>query len=219
MIVAVLGVPRSGTSMVAGLVHHLGVPMGSDLLPADRWNQQGYYEDRQFLSIHRVMSFPHGDDERIAMNMPADTLRADPHTLARYRRIVRARCDQHPDWGVKDPRLCFLFGDLVEAKPATAPLKVIVTRRPAADSIASVMDMFQFPNSAATALVGAYGRKLAAHFVEFPAVAKLEVDFDAALGDPVATVAKVAEYLGRPVTKAARQWINPGLRRHGGDYA
>ena len=29
----VLGAPRGGTSMVAGVLHHLGVYMGSDLLP------------------------------------------------------------------------------------------------------------------------------------------------------------------------------------------
>lgn len=49
--VIVLGPPRSGTSMTAGVLSKLGVCMG-DVRPADMHNAAGYYEDRDFLALN-----------------------------------------------------------------------------------------------------------------------------------------------------------------------
>ncbi len=46
--VLVIGVPRSGTSCVAGVLHHLGVPMGERVIPANRWNPRGFFHDIDF---------------------------------------------------------------------------------------------------------------------------------------------------------------------------
>ena len=48
--VVVLGSPRSGTSMTAGLLDILGVDMGN-LRPSDSLNARGYYEDKDFLNL------------------------------------------------------------------------------------------------------------------------------------------------------------------------
>ena len=46
--ILVLGTPRSGTSCVAGILHHLGVVMGEQFLEADDWNPAGYFQDVEF---------------------------------------------------------------------------------------------------------------------------------------------------------------------------
>lgn len=46
---------RSGTSLVASMVSALGLPMGTDLLAADRNNVRGYFEDVGFLELNRRM--------------------------------------------------------------------------------------------------------------------------------------------------------------------
>jgi len=51
MVVIVLGMHRSGTSAVANVLHHLGVSMGDNLFPANRWNPRGYYEDVDFFDV------------------------------------------------------------------------------------------------------------------------------------------------------------------------
>lgn len=42
--IIVLGSPRSGTSMVAGYLHHCGAFAGA-CRPADQWNPKGYFEN------------------------------------------------------------------------------------------------------------------------------------------------------------------------------
>lgn len=44
----VIGAPRSGTSCVAGILHHLGVFMGERLLPPNRMNPTGFFHDLDF---------------------------------------------------------------------------------------------------------------------------------------------------------------------------
>ena len=46
----VLGPPRSGTSMTAGILSRLGVDMGN-IRPPDHQNPTGYYEDKDFLRL------------------------------------------------------------------------------------------------------------------------------------------------------------------------
>lgn len=44
----VLGVPRSGTSVTAGILHHLGVFMGERFLPTTKMNPRGFWHDLDF---------------------------------------------------------------------------------------------------------------------------------------------------------------------------
>jgi len=48
--VIVLGAPRSGTSMTAGILYRMGVDFGKIRKP-DAENPRGYYEDRDFLKL------------------------------------------------------------------------------------------------------------------------------------------------------------------------
>ena len=44
---------RSGTSLVASLLSAIGVDMGQRLLPPDKGNPRGYFEDIDFLEFQR----------------------------------------------------------------------------------------------------------------------------------------------------------------------
>jgi glycosyltransferase involved in cell wall biosynthesis len=51
--IIVTGMHRSGTSLVASLLSALGVDMGEQLLPPDKGNPRGYFEDIGFLEFQR----------------------------------------------------------------------------------------------------------------------------------------------------------------------
>ncbi len=70
-VLVVAGMHRSGTSLVASLLHRGGCRMGEALLAADAHNRPGYFEDLEFLDLNR--------------RMLAATVRADP--------------PGHADWG------------------------------------------------------------------------------------------------------------------------
>ena len=69
--VLVAGMHRSGTSLVGGLLSALGVDMGSRLVPADRRNARGYFEDVDVVELHGRM----------------------------FRALLPAHCAGHADWG------------------------------------------------------------------------------------------------------------------------
>src|SRR5689334_11506011 len=55
--IIVLGMHRSGTSALAGTLHHLGVELGEHLMSASPDNQRGYWEHRDIVAVnHQLMA-------------------------------------------------------------------------------------------------------------------------------------------------------------------
>lgn len=128
-VIAVVGMHRSGTSLLASLLHRSGCRMGEMLLPGDSNNRPGYFEDLEFLNVNRRM---------LAATVPADLpghsdwgwtegmdpLGVDADKLVTFvaeadalitRRMTRASNTQLTSepviacWGWKDPRTSVLL--------------------------------------------------------------------------------------------------------------
>jgi len=124
----VTGMHRSGTSFLAQALHRLGGDFGpSDLLfKADRWNQNGYFENTEIVDINNRMIL--GDKARIDywINAPESGLAralnsfasrkwkyflfpGTPSVNARaanYDTAIRALHETYATCFVKDPRFC-----------------------------------------------------------------------------------------------------------------
>lgn len=103
-VVIVLGMHRSGTSMVTGLLNQLGVYMGDDLLPADENNPLGYYEDAEFLGINKGILEHAGGSWQNPPPPEKLTTVSGKHRLKMEQAITRRK--ELPLWGFKDPRTC-----------------------------------------------------------------------------------------------------------------
>ncbi len=93
--ILVLGTHRTGTSLVAGILHHLGVNMGDEMKPAHPTNPAGHFEDMDFLALN----------DKVVGNWQSpreDLVSAD--ALSNYEMLVRQKTSTL--WGIKDPRLC-----------------------------------------------------------------------------------------------------------------
>ncbi len=209
--VIVLATPRTGSSMVAGVLHHLGVHMGDHMIAADRWNQQGYYEDKQFVGLHRVIGFAHGDADRARLNMPAAVPRLGDGLRARYVRVVRQRERKHALWGFKDPKYCFLHDQL--AGCFAGDVKLVATTREVEESIASLMSMMGMVRSSASGVVGEYVERQRRVVAANPG-RTFTVDYSSALASPGDVVDALADFVGVRPTPEAKGFINPALRRH-----
>jgi glycosyltransferase involved in cell wall biosynthesis len=110
----VTGMHRSGTSFVASLLEAWKVRMGDRLLPADRGNPAGYFEDVDFLELNRRML--------VTCTLPEDGHRDwgwteseafDAGQLPAHREeaaaLVAARDRTGHPWGWKDPRTSMLL--------------------------------------------------------------------------------------------------------------
>ncbi|MBW8879478.1 MAG: hypothetical protein JF614_31475 [Acidobacteria bacterium] len=129
--VVVLGMHRSGTSVLTGLLRLLGLWAGEedDFPPADDHNQAGYWEHRGVWSV----------DEAILQSLGASWSEIADLDLSRLGEGLRARfrerareivrdLDRHGSWIIKDPRLCLLFPFWREI--LERPLCVLIYREP-----------------------------------------------------------------------------------------
>ena len=115
MIYVVLGMHRSGTSAIAGLLHTNGISMGDDehFLPRPSpENPKGFFEDVRFREINDEVLAYH--DYFVAdWGVPSDeapySYAAPDAILNRATDLVLKRHEEGPSWGWKDPRTCLTF--------------------------------------------------------------------------------------------------------------
>lgn len=214
--VLVLPLPRSGSSMVAGVLHHLGFDMGP-CNPPDRANPLGYFEDVRFLRLHRAWSRRYESDPlRLRLRLPPLAPQLAPLDLIRYRRLLEA-CRRRGLWGVKDPELCYYVGPFL--KHVGVPVAAIATIRDPEEVAASLRAIRGFSPEECRAIARDYRERQARALAEVAEAARgaapLVIDYVEALADPGGTVRRIADHVGRPVTDRAEAMIRPDLRRFG----
>lgn len=132
--VIVLGMHRSGTSALTGLLHHLGVALGPRLMPATKDNPQGYWEHLDIVGLHDALLHVLGrrwDDIRpLPPGWESTPVARD--VAQRLKAILLRDFSGAALWGLKDPRLCRLmplWRPLLE-EMAVRPRFVLMLRSP-----------------------------------------------------------------------------------------
>lgn len=139
--VLVLGMHRSGTSALAGVLAQLGIDLGDRLMPATADNPRGYFEHREIVAIHDTMLSGIGSNWSDTRPLPEGWLASAPVQVARQalRHVVARDFGTATLWGLKDPRLCRL---IPLWQPLLAEVGVvphfILMLRPAAEVAASL---------------------------------------------------------------------------------
>jgi GT2 family glycosyltransferase len=133
-VAVVVGMHRSGTSAIAGVMRHLGLAFGSRLMEASPDNPRGYWEHLDVVAVHQRLMTALGYDWDDIRPLPPDFAETEAASSARRDLaaiLIRdfAGC---AFWGVKDPRLCRLLGlwlPLLDQAGAT-PGFVLTLRHP-----------------------------------------------------------------------------------------
>lgn len=204
--VFVLGCHRSGTSVVAGLLHDAcGVRMG-ELMPPTGDNPLGYFEAQGVVDAHRSLLYQMERD----WTCPPTRFRADLLDLEELREQVAQHQTLDGVWAVKDPRLMFLLSAWATLGVTHARL-VGVVRAPA-DTARSIAERDGIRPDRAEAIVDAYLRRLA----EIASATALPVIRFSDDGDHVlAQVRDVAGALDLPWDgDVARSFFDPDLVRN-----
>jgi hypothetical protein len=110
----IAGMHRSGTSMTASWMQALGVDVGQEFLPANVNNQPGYFEDVDFVALHRAIfeaacrhDEPGNPDVGWTESESLDMASVE-NFRDRAQELIRARND-NAIWGWKDPRTTVLL--------------------------------------------------------------------------------------------------------------
>jgi hypothetical protein len=105
-IFVILGVARSGTSVLARALKSLGVHLGHKLTAAGKWNPTGFWEDHDVvyqINQHLLdqLHFRWDSVKLLETNFTPKELLAHQTTATN---IIRERMKDITDWGFKDPR-------------------------------------------------------------------------------------------------------------------
>lgn len=132
--ILVLGMHRSGTSALTGILHILGVALGADLMPADEDNRRGYWEEAGLVEMNeRLLDLLNARWNDLLLGEGAWWARPE---LEPVKQLVRKRLEREFSssalWAFKDPRLCRLlpvWREILE-QLAIQPLCVHILRHP-----------------------------------------------------------------------------------------
>jgi hypothetical protein len=139
-VVFVMGMPRSGTSMIAGLLAQHGWAAGKNMQQGNVGNTKGYWENRSIRSInHQVLSRMGGHPNGMS-RMPEWT--TEPK-VARFvqeavTRVLAQEGMKEP-WMFKDPKLSLVWPQWLHAFPDAT---VVITRRNFRDALKSAGKFF-----------------------------------------------------------------------------
>jgi hypothetical protein len=225
--IIVLGMHRSGTSALTGVLRLLGVELGKALNPADSAvNPKGFWEHADIVAIHDRLLESLGsywDDER---PLPAGWWEKEDIRPFRdeIRNVLQRDLTGAVIWGLKDPRMCrllplwmALFQEL-----ACQPLFILALRDPAevARSL-NKRDGFTEPQSCLLWL---------AHMLEAEFLTRgrprVVVPYEGLLADWRGTTDRISQALNlrwplasEPTALRVDSFLDPTLRHHTGNIA
>lgn len=115
MIYVVLGMHKSGTTLISQLLHHSGINMMDSVDPSLDYDQGNKWERESTKVINHELLGSEGDFS-LASTRPA-ALAASAKLQERMRELIRANNGRYGDWGFKDPRTCLVYDQWAEVLP------------------------------------------------------------------------------------------------------
>jgi hypothetical protein len=185
--VAVVGTYRSGSSLVAGMLHQAGIDMGAKFRSPDKSNPRGYFEAEELADLcRRIVVEPW-----LYRQVPYE------ETKALLRRWASDRClafkDEPPVFGGKHPLMCLLVHELVEAWENPY---FICTDRPMEDTIASLKRTgWPWPSESIERMIPMM-TEMRDTVLRQASNQVLRVSLDRARSSPSMVMAEVSEFLG-----------------------
>jgi len=224
MQLVVLGMHRSGTSMLARVLALMGCFAGpaEAFSPADEANPKGYWERRDVWSVNEAilqgLDKSWYDVAGLDLDRLAEGTRSE---LAERARSIVCTLDAHRPWVIKDPRLCLLFPFW---RPfLDRPVCVLIDRDPLAVA-RSLQARDGFPLLFGIALWERYTLQALVSTMGLPRIA---VSYHDLLARPAATARRLRESLSGlgveglhdPSEAELAAFVEPALEHHERDDA
>jgi len=187
--VVVLGMHRSGTSMVAGVLARLGVDMGQELLGKSWSNPLGHFEDKDFVELNeRILDAAGGSWN----NPPSESAIRDqePSFAKEIKNLIRAK--ESNIWGWKDPRTCLTIELYL---PYLTNPYFIVCRRDYQAIAESLRRRDRMKIEQGIKLAKIYEDRIKGLFRAHPELPRLEIRYEDVLAAPERELRKIIEFL------------------------
>lgn len=113
MIVIVAGMHRSGTSALAGMLHHNGIVMGREkefYPPPMKENKKGFFENVRFRRVNDRILAEHGYRVKSFYPLVPVVKSCSLDMRLRAEQLIEEYDTEFTAWGWKDPRTCLTMG-------------------------------------------------------------------------------------------------------------
>ena len=216
MPLCIAGMHRSGTSMIASLLHGCGLDLGpqEDMLPSAPSNPEGFWESKSFLRLNDAILEQCGGDWDDPPQMDAGGWENEPslHSLrSKAEKLLHSFAGREP-WGWKDPRNCLT---LPLWRILLPEMKVLICVRNPLAVAQSLWVRDGIPYSDTFDLWLTYNRSV---LTAAPAERRLVTHCDSYLDDPRGELCRVLQWSGMSATneqiERACQRVNPSLVHH-----
>lgn len=213
----VLGMHRSGTSLISGLLRVLGVELGpdSDLVPPSHINEKGFFEHVALNGINVEIMNRFGGQWYAPPDLPPGWENGESLADLRKRAedLIQAHFGRTPLWGFKDPRSCITFP--FWRKVVKGRMKVVIVGRNPMDSSRSLQDAQRILASEAAEL---WFKHMVSAFLSSHGLPRHVVFYADCLEDPQSEIRRLASFVGKPLSPdllgRAEQFIDRGIRHY-----
>jgi hypothetical protein len=218
----ILGMHRSGTSLLTGLLSQVGVQMGKSLYaPQKGVNEKGFWEHEDIVDTHDelLLNLDSQWDDLLPL---ADNWWESPRIrpfAEKLNNLVRRDFSSARVWALKDPRMCRLL-PLWLSILAASQIKitfVCMSRNPF-EVAASLQKRDGFSREKAFVLWLDHSLSAEFHSRGWP---RIFIEFDDVVRSPAPTLLKIeqesAAVFPTPVNEAIEKigsFVSPGLRHH-----
>ncbi len=134
-VLVIVGMHRSGTSMITQWLYKSGFHLGERILGAAIGNAEGHFEDLDFVNFHESVLIAQGLPDTGLTDKPIGKL--SPLEKEKIKSIIAIKSKLNDEWGWKDPRTC-LFLPLYRELIPNAVYVIIV--RDFASSVSSLIN-------------------------------------------------------------------------------
>ena len=204
--IIILGMHRSGTSMLSGVLNRLGIDMGDDQVGRQQSNPLGHFEDGELLSLNEyILSQAGGSWDNPP---PAAQIQNQAAKLNdRIQKIIQdkrlANQDQH--WGWKDPRTSLTINLYL---PYLRNPYIIWSQRDPVSISNSLWIRNEISPEEADELTEYYQKQIKDFFRQHPELPVLEISYQDMIDQPGYWIHKIVGFLNLDVgevqlTKAA----------------
>jgi hypothetical protein len=214
LVIAIVGVGRSGTSCTAGIVHKLGISMGPRLIRRKPANPKGYFESKSLqricVSCYRYKTYCNQPDGKIPFRAK-NTYRK---RVALLRKWALHR-NKENIIGAKHPLLCIM---IPEMKAAWPNLKIIAVNRDITNVLSSCKRLGWFRYLSATDRQDMLHKMIQIRddAIDFYKIPTLNLSFDSIVENPTSTISIIVDFLNLSPTdeqiRRATHHITPKLR-------
>jgi hypothetical protein len=198
-VVMILGMHRSGTSVLARCMEVFGRSLGNSLMPAYVDNPKGYFEDEEIVDLNNEMLVSLGSSWDKISIIHEEEVRSlhDTEFFSRAVHLIEKRLQSFPRFAVKDPRFVLLlpFWKKVLAS-CDIPVKYVLSVRNPMSVAASLKKRDGMELGQGIQLWLAY---VLASLRYSDGETRVVVDYDALLEDSLREISRISSALHLPL--------------------